>query len=102
MKYKSLLAIPVLSLLASCAGTGAGANAWTHASLDDVRRQQEFDRCTTQAMAVEDSYTEENAKVGTNSNTSLITNLKVRQTGMRMRNEAFEQCMQTAGFTRRQ
>lgn len=101
MKYaERLLAVPALLLLVSCTGTGATANAWTHAGLDDARRQQEIDRCTTQAREVEDSYNEENARVGTHSNTSLITNLKVRQTAMRMRNEAYEQCMQAAGFTR--
>lgn len=99
---RSLLAVPALLILVACGSTGGTANAWTNPSLDDTRRQQETDRCTAQAKAVEDDYNTRNARLGTNSSTSLINNLKVRQTAMRMRNEAFAECMQAAGFTQQQ
>ena len=99
---RSLLAVPALLLLVACGSTSNTANAWSNASLDDTRRQQETDRCTMQSKAVEDDYNTRNSRIGTNSSTSLINNLKVRQTAMRMRNESFAECMQAAGFTRQQ
>lgn len=97
-----MLVLPALLMLVSCAGAGSASSGWTHAGLDEGRRQQEIDKCTVQAKAAEDAYYEQNAKLGTNSSTSLINNLKVRQTGMRLRNEAQVECLLAAGFTQQQ
>jgi protein-disulfide isomerase len=91
---KTLVTLAAAFLLTACA-----SGEWTRNGFTDAQRQQALQTCQSQAAQVERDYFNANARGSTNTTTSLINNLKVRQRALAERNQTEASCLQAAGFS---
>jgi len=97
---KVIAVVPAMLLLVSCATEGQ-ARFWTHASLSETQRQQEFDRCMGVATEAEKEYLAANTRSSMNSSSWVMRDLSLQSRAKTLRDETLENCLQSAGFSRR-
>jgi hypothetical protein len=92
--------VPAMFLLVSCATEGQ-ARFWTHPSLSETQRQQEFDRCMGVATEAEKEYLAATTTGAMNSFGPYVQDLRQQTRAKTQRDETLASCLQSAGFSRR-